>query len=315
MPSPYSSKHFKEDTLPFSVHDVPRYLSGAFQPLFPRQRIRGFKVLDQLHDTSKRFPTLCSPLQVSRSFHPQRELLCWPQCKARAILGRLPGLHSWNFIEQDSGRGRTLPPSKEPHQHLKTMRQLCKTWHAASCWARVQLWAVPAGGLALGVLIKSNHTFHWRLGPQVNNRHIKDGTFWAQLSRARRWMFKINQDFFFSSGSEFTICFSLLLSVCAYVCMQLFPLLLKHIHTYLLQYPICISKSSVLHGCITRINSATLKRLSGAVSASAVKKAVWHSEQSTDFGVPAPQLDSSFTTSHASVSPPVKVCIVTLSPL
>lgn len=94
VPSPYSSKHFKEDTLPFSVHDVPRYLSGAFQPLFPRQRIRGFKVLDQLHNTSKSFPTLRSPLQVSRSFHPQRELLCWPQCKTRAILGRLPGLHS-----------------------------------------------------------------------------------------------------------------------------------------------------------------------------------------------------------------------------
>ena len=80
MPSPYSSKHFKEETLLLGVHEVLKYLSGAFQLLFPRERIKGYKVLDQLHDTSKGFPTLaphCRFLAVSTlwSSPSQREML------------------------------------------------------------------------------------------------------------------------------------------------------------------------------------------------------------------------------------------------
>lgn len=121
MPSPYSSKHFKEETLLFSVHDILNYLSDAFQPLFPRERIKGYKGSDQLYDTSKSFPTLalhCRFLAVStlwsRPF--QRELLCWPQCKMRAILGATR-ITQLTFYQTRFRTWQDPPPSKEPHQH------------------------------------------------------------------------------------------------------------------------------------------------------------------------------------------------------
>lgn len=104
----------------------------------------------------------------------------------------------------------------------------CKFLHPCSALGSACCWAQP------GSPSKRNHTFHWRPGPQVSNSHIKNGTFWAQQSRARRWMFKMNIFFFFPSRSGFAICCNMQFpSFCVCLCMQLFSLLLKYTHTYI----------------------------------------------------------------------------------
>lgn len=199
MPSPYSSRHFKEESM-------------CLVCLYPGIAVvlKGYNVLDQLRDTSKSSPTLASTavLAVSTLFskdccsvgHSAKTELFGGATRVAQLTFYRAGFRMW----QDP----LSPISAEKQWH--SAAKLCMLWAAESVFnlERYLLVASP-----LGVLIKSNHMFHWRPGPQVNNRHIKDGIFWAQLSRARRWMLKINQVFFFPSGSEFKICFSLLLCV------------------------------------------------------------------------------------------------------
>lgn len=53
------------DRLLCKVHEVLWYLSDVFQAVFPRERVKEYKVL---HDMSK-FSHTCSLLQVSCIFH------------------------------------------------------------------------------------------------------------------------------------------------------------------------------------------------------------------------------------------------------
>lgn len=128
MPSHYSRKHFKEETLLLSVHEVLRYLSSAFQPLFPRERIKGYKVLDQLHDTTKVFPMLalhCKFLVVSTlwSSPSQKELLRQPQCKMRSILGGYRDCTADVLLSRIQDVTGPPPP---PQQHWKTRHSSAK---------------------------------------------------------------------------------------------------------------------------------------------------------------------------------------------
>lgn len=150
VPSHYSRKHFKEETLLLSVHEVLRYLSSAFQPLFPRERIKGYKVLDQLHDTTKGFPMLalhCKFLVVSTlwSSPSQKELLRQPQCKMRSILGGYRDCTADVLLSRI--QDVTGPPPPPPNSTEKQDTALqnfaccellspCSSWSSACWWCR-----------------------------------------------------------------------------------------------------------------------------------------------------------------------------------
>lgn len=81
-----------------------KYFSCVFQPVFPREIIKGYKVLGELLDTSKCFP----PLILHSRFFVVSTLCSCPsqrfsirQSIKWGYFGEPPGLHSWHFIEQD----------------------------------------------------------------------------------------------------------------------------------------------------------------------------------------------------------------------
>ena len=210
------------------------------------------------------------------------------QCETRDILG-----HYWDCtadtIEQDSGRDRTPASQQKAPSALNNngtalqnlaccgLRSLCPTLSPACClvsllesWLRVTTPFTEDQGLKSVTGILSMEHF----GPK-----------WAEQEHECLKSVK----FSFSPIDWSLQCASPSLRLCVSVCVRvvaLSPPPKAHTHI-LLQHPICTSKASGLHGCLTRISSAACKRLSGPVNASAVKQAVCHSKLSTAFWTPS----------------------------
>lgn len=116
-----------------------RYFSGVFWPVFPREIIKGFKVLGQLPNTSKCFPTLslhCRFLVVSTlwSSPSQREMLHWPKYKMRLFWGatRIAQLTlHWAGCRMQDVAG-LLSPAKSP---ISTQGK----WHSSVEFHMVQV--------------------------------------------------------------------------------------------------------------------------------------------------------------------------------
>lgn len=139
-----------------------RYFSDVFQPILPRELKKGYRVLDQLLDTSTCFPTFslhCRFLVVSTHWDNPSQRFSTGQSIKWGYFGEPLGFYRWHFIEQGSECGRAPLHSKDLHQRCRKMTQVCRKSCGASFCIHVQPWAVPAAGLSLGAPVRGTTHF------------------------------------------------------------------------------------------------------------------------------------------------------------
>lgn len=124
--------------------------------------------------------------------------------------------------------------SKDPHQHRNKMAQVCRNSCGASFRIHVQPRAEPAAGLSLGVPGTGATHFTGDQGVRSRTARLRMEYFGPNRAEQEDECLKLMK-FSFSPVDQGLQYVSP--SFCVRVCMQLFPLLVKHTHIYLLQYP------------------------------------------------------------------------------
>lgn len=109
VPLPYSSKKFKEETLPLGVLEVFQwcFLQWCFLTYFPQGDNKGVQSFGSAPWPANVFPHLVSTADflwfpLSGAVLPKERCSIGQSIKW-GYSGGPPGLHSWHFIEQDAG--------------------------------------------------------------------------------------------------------------------------------------------------------------------------------------------------------------------